>query len=131
MQLQRSRDTGPEMAIRRLLHARGLRYRVDRALPLPGRRRRADIVFGRAKVAVFVDGCFWHGCPEHGNPKVRSNTWYWPEKIRRNQERDADTDAALRGLGWEVLRFWEHASPADAADAIEDAVRGRRAGPLS
>ena len=126
MQQQRSRDTGPEVAVRSILHARGLRYRVDRLLPIPGRRRRADLVFGPAKVAVFIDGCFWHGCPEHGNPAIKSNTWYWPEKIARNQARDADTDSALAGLGWLPLRFWEHEAPIHVAGLVEAAVRSRR-----
>lgn len=123
MQLQKSRDTAPELALRKLLHARGLRYRVDRVLPIPGVRRRADIVFGPAKVAVFVDGCFWHGCPLHGNPIVKSNKWYWPEKIRKNQRRDADTDANLRCLGWQVVRVWAHESPSETADHIEQLLR--------
>ena len=123
MQLQKSRDTKPELELRRLLHAKGLRYRVHRLLPLPGVRRRADIVFGPSKVAVFVDGCFWHGCPEHGNPSIRSNTWYWPEKIARNKARDADTDFRLREAGWSVFRYWEHDDPGPAADAIARAVR--------
>ena len=126
MQLQKSRDTRPEMALRRLLHAAGLRYRVDRRLPLPGINRRADLVFGPAKVAVFVDGCFWHGCPVHGNPRIQSNTWYWPEKIARNQARDADTDARLASIGWLVIRVWEHEDPARVAEQIAPAVGERR-----
>lgn len=125
MQLQKSQDTEPELVLRRLLHAKGLRYRVHQLLPLPGVRRRADIVFGPAKVAVFVDGCFWHGCPEHGNPSIRSNTWYWPEKIARNKARDADTDLRLSEAGWRVLRYWEHDDPEVAADAVARVVRGK------
>lgn len=128
MQKQRSRDTGPEMELRRILHARGLRYRVDVQLPLEGVRRRADIVFGPARVAVFVDGCFWHGCPEHGNPNVRSNTWYWPAKIASNQARDVDTDARLAAAGWQSIRVWAHEAPAEAADWVERTVSGRRTG---
>jgi DNA mismatch endonuclease, patch repair protein len=90
MQGNRSRDTAPELAIRRLLHAAGLRYRVDRR-PLNGVRRRADIVFGPAKVAVFVDGCYWHGCPEHYVPP-KTNPNYWSPKISGNVARDRDTD---------------------------------------
>lgn len=75
---------------------------------------------------MFVDGCFWHGCPLHGNPAVRSNTWYWPEKILRNQERDRDTDAALRQAGWTVLRFWEHVNASEAADIVAAEVRRLR-----
>jgi len=86
MQRQRTRDTGPERALRRLLHARGLRYRVD-SQPLPRLRRRADLVFGPAKIAVFVDGCFWHGCPEHGQRTTNANQTYWTEKVARNHAR--------------------------------------------
>ena len=93
--MQRTRDTAPELAVRRLLHAMGLRYRVDRQ-PLPGLRRRADLVFGPARVAVYIDGCFWHGCPEHGNPRPRANSGYWPAKIQRNQARDAAVAALVR-----------------------------------
>ncbi|MFC5061137.1 very short patch repair endonuclease [Actinomycetospora atypica] len=125
MQLQRTRDTEPEMAVRRLLHAQGLRYRVDRP-PLPGLRRRADLVFGPSRVAVFIDGCFWHGCPEHGNPRPRSNAWYWPEKIQRNRDRDADTDRRLAAAGWLVVRAWEHDPPEHVAEVVAGAVAARR-----
>jgi len=114
------------MAIRRLLHARGLRYRVDRVLPLRGVRRRADLVFGPARVAVFVDGCYWHGCPDHGNPAIKANTWYWPTKIAGNRARDEDTDRRLAELGWLPIRVWEHEAPADVAARIEAAVVERR-----
>lgn len=104
----------------------GLRYRVDRP-PLAGLRRRADIVFGPARVAVFVHGCFWHGCPEHGNPAPRANGWYWPAKIAGNRERDRDTDLRLADAGWTVVRAWEHEPPAAVAArvaaAIETSVR--------
>jgi len=116
MQDQSARDTRPELALRRLLHVSGLRYRVDRA-PLPGLRRRADVVFGRARVAVFVDGCFWHGCPEHGT-RPRSNEQWWRDKLERNRLRDADTDARLRAAGWRVLRIWEHEDPVSAASRV-------------
>lgn len=124
MQMQRTRDTAPELALRRLLHARGLRYRVDRE-PLPGLRRRADIVFGPARVAVYVDGCFWHGCPEHGNPRPASNGWYWPTKIATNKARDTDTDQRLTAAGWAVIRCWEHDDPAEVAARVEAVVRNR------
>lgn len=127
MQLQRTRDTAPEMALRRILHSMGLRYRVDRA-PLPGLRRRADIVFGPAKVAVFVDGCFWHGCPEHGRRGTQANPAYWSAKIARNRERDADTDARLAEAGWTVVRAWEHEPPAEVAGTVATAVRGKDGG---
>ena len=130
MQDQRARDTTPELELRRRLHALGLRYRVDQA-PLPGLRRRADLVFGPARVAVFVDGCFWHSCPQHGN-QPRINSEYWAPKLQRNRERDADTDARLRAAGWEVVRAWEHERPGEAADRVAERVRirtsqGRRA----
>ena len=125
MRANRGRDTGPEMRVRRLLHGLGLRYRVDLA-PLPGsRRRRADVVFTRARVAVFIDGCFWHGCPEHCRPP-RTNADFWRSKLLRNQERDAETDALLVAEGWVVLRFWEHEDPAVVAGRIVDVVRERR-----
>lgn len=125
MQVQRTRDTAPEMALRSSLHSMGLRYRVDRA-PLPGLRRRADIVFGPARVAVFVDGCFWHGCPEHGT-KARANADFWAAKIERNRARDADTDARLAEAGWTVVRVWEHTPAAEAADRVAAAVAMNRA----
>ena len=125
MQLQKTRDTGPELAVRRALHAMGLRYRVDRP-PLPGLRRRADIVFGPVKVAVFVDGCFWHGCLEHGR-RPGSNNWYWPAKIQRNKDRDADTDQRLAQVGWAVVRAWEHEQAEEVAARVARLVRIRRA----
>ncbi|MER7705260.1 very short patch repair endonuclease [Kitasatospora sp. NPDC097605] len=126
MQAIRSRDTKPELRIRQLVHARGLRYRVA-ARPLPGVRRTADLVFRPAKVAVFIDGCYWHGCPEHYvSPKT--NQGYWSEKVTRNVERDRDTDARLEAAGWTVLRFWEHESPEGCALEISTVVRERRGG---
>ncbi|MER6215722.1 very short patch repair endonuclease [Streptomyces sp. NPDC001674] len=124
MQAIRSRDTKPEWVIRRLVHARGLRYRVA-ARPLPGLRRTADLVFGPAKVAVFIDGCYWHGCPEHYVPP-RTNQGYWSEKVARNIARDRDTDQQLEAAGWLVLRFWEHEGSEACAAAITAAVQERR-----
>jgi len=118
------RDTLPERAIRSELHRRGFRFRVDRA-PLPGLRSRADIVFGPARVAVYVDGCFWHSCPEHGT-RPKANSEWWKRKLDRNQERDRETDRVLREHGWEVIRIWEHEDPAAAADRVEEAVREAR-----
>jgi DNA mismatch endonuclease (patch repair protein) len=118
------RDTLPELAIRSKLHHRGLRFRVDRA-PVPGLRSRADIVFGPARVAVYVDGCFWHSCPEHGT-RPKTNAEWWDQKLKRNQERDAQTDRTLREYGWEVVRIWEHEDPVDAAGRVEAAVKARR-----
>lgn len=125
MSSQRSRDTGPELLLRRELHARGFRYFVHRR-PIRTLRRTADIVFPGAKLAVFVDGCFWHGCPTHGNIP-RTNEWYWPEKIKRNRKRDSETDYALREAGWEVVRVWEHTPVDEAAQAVVEAYlrRGR------
>jgi DNA mismatch endonuclease (patch repair protein) len=123
MRANRGRDTGPEMAVRRALHARGLRYRVDHPLPFD-RRRRADIAFTRAKVAVFVDGCFWHGCPDHGSTP-RTNSAFWSAKIGRNRSRDADTTERLESLGWSVLRFWEHEEPIRSAEVVALTVARR------
>jgi DNA mismatch endonuclease (patch repair protein) len=125
MAAQQTKGTGPELALRTALHQRGLRYRLHRA-PLPSLRRTADIVFGPARVAVFVDGCFWHGCPEHGKRQYKVNDWYWPEKIERNRQRDADTDARLREASWLPIRVWEHEDPSKAAARIAGEVRRRR-----
>jgi DNA mismatch endonuclease, patch repair protein len=121
MQAQPSRDTEPELALRRAVHAMGLRYRVHQR-PLPELRRQADFVFRPARVAVFVDGCFWHGCATHGRREHRVNGWYWPEKIERNRRRDADTDARLVAAGWTVVRVWEHEPADDAARKVAAAV---------
>jgi DNA mismatch endonuclease, patch repair protein len=118
------RDTKPELALRSELHRRGLRFRVDRA-PVPGLRSRADIVFGPARVAVYVDGCFWHSCPEHGT-RPKANADWWERKLDRNQERDRETDRVLREHGWEVVRVWEHEDPVKAADRVEAALRDVR-----
>lgn len=125
MQGNRSRDTKPELELRSMLHAAGLRYRVDRS-PLKGVRRRADVVFGPTRVAVFVDGCFWHGCPDHFH-KPKTNDVYWTPKIARNMERDREVDAALTTAGWLVLRFWEHEPLEECAAVVIEAVRTRRA----
>lgn len=130
MQRQRTRDTMPELQLRRALHAAGVRYRVDTA-PLPGLRRRADVVFRPAKVAVFVDGCFWHGCPQHGTRAPHANPGYWTEKVRRNRERDADTSSRLQAAGWLVVRIWEHEDMSAAAAAVASAVQARRSVPGS
>lgn len=120
----RRRDTMPELALRSLLHRRGLRFWVDRA-PLQGMRRRADLVFPRAKVAVFVDGCFWHGCPQHGT-WPRHNAEFWRDKIKTNVRRDRDTDERLAEAGWSVVRAWEHEPVEDVTDRVEAVVRSRR-----
>jgi DNA mismatch endonuclease (patch repair protein) len=123
MQANKGRDTKPELALRRAVHALGLRYRVSMR-PLPTVRRTADLVFTRAKVAVFMDGCFWHGCPEH-HTKSATNADYWAEKIRRNRERDAETDRIFAEAGWLVMRFWEHEEPLQAASQVAEQVRAR------
>jgi DNA mismatch endonuclease, patch repair protein len=122
MSAQRRRDTKPEIALRRELHRRGLRYFVDRA-PVKGVRRRADLVFPRRKVAVFVDGCFWHSCPQHATfPK--NNAQWWTDKLAANVVRDRDTDARLAEQGWTVIRVWEHEDPLVAAERVLKALLG-------
>lgn len=115
------------MALRRELHARGLRYRVD-APAEPGLRRRADLLFPGPRVAVFVDGCFWHACPTHGN-LPRANRPWWRDKLATNTARDRDTDQQLADASWTVIRVWEHeirADPRTAADRVETVVRAAR-----
>ncbi|NMO53839.1 very short patch repair endonuclease [Actinoplanes sp. TBRC 11911] len=121
MSRQRRRDTQPEIAIRRILHAMGLRFRVT--LPIPGMPRRTiDIAFTRARVAVFVDGCFWHVCPEHRTSPAANAEW-WATKLAKNQARDTATNEHLSGLGWTVIRIWEHEDPETAAKFILTAVK--------
>lgn len=123
MQANRGRDTKPELAVRRALHSRGHRYRVD-ARPEPGLNRRADLVFTRRKVAVFIDGCYWHGCPEHYSAPA-TNDGFWSAKIAANRLRDAETTQLLEAAGWQVVRVWEHEQVADAVAAVEEAIRQR------
>lgn len=120
----RTTDTAPEMKIRSRLHAMGFRYRVDRR-PERDVNTRADIVFGPAKVAVYVDGCFWHGCPEHGS-LPRANRERWRAKLRRTGERDREVTARLERSGWRVIRIWEHEDPAKAAARIATTVGNSR-----
>ncbi|MEU6067246.1 very short patch repair endonuclease [Streptomyces sp. NPDC047082] len=122
MSRQVSRDTSPELAVRRLLHAAGLRYRLN--VPVPGMRRRTiDIAFRGPKIAVFLDGCFWHGCPQHAtHPK--SNAEWWRTKLDKNMARDLETTRHLEAEGWTVLRFWEHESPRTVAEHVIEARRG-------
>jgi DNA mismatch endonuclease (patch repair protein) len=116
MAAQLRRDTKPEMALRQELHRSGLRYRVDYQV-LKGLRRRADVAFPRAQVAVFVDGCFWHGCPTHRTwPK--SNSEWWASKLEANVSRDRDTDRRLAEAGWLVIRMREHEDSIEAAATI-------------
>jgi DNA mismatch endonuclease, patch repair protein len=129
MRANRRTDTKPALALRRALHTLGYRYRKDYRLDLDGGRRvRPDIAFTARKVAIFVDGCFWHACPEHGS-KPRANEWYWGPKLLRNVERDRANDAALMLAGWSVVRLWEH-MPLDEAVAtvVTTLGPGRRAG---
>lgn len=127
MSRQASQDTECEVAVRRLLHAQGFRYRVH--YPVPGMaRRKIDIAFSRTKVAVFLDGCFWHGCPQHATqPKV--NAEWWRSKLDKNMARDRETTERLEAEGWTVLRFWEHESAEAVALRITDLVARRRALP--
>ncbi|MFD3545904.1 very short patch repair endonuclease [Streptomyces sp. NPDC058655] len=124
MSRQKSRDTAVELALRKALHASGARYRIHRR-PVKGVRREADIVFGPARVAVFVDGCFWHGCPTHAT-WPRNNAEFWRTKIEGNRRRDADTDARLAEAGWLAVRVWEHEVVAEAAARVLAVVESRR-----
>jgi DNA mismatch endonuclease (patch repair protein) len=125
MRKQKRAGTGPELALRRALWARGLRYRVDVRLPLTKLRRTADVAFLGCRVAVFVDGCYWHVCPVHGtHPKA--NAGWWAEKLAVNVQRDRDTDRRLREIGWVPVRVWEHENPSEAADRIQHVVAARR-----
>ena len=124
MQGNRSRDTKPELALRSILHRRGLRFRVA-TRPIPDVRRTADVVFTRAKVAVFVDGCFWHKCPIHYR-QPGSNVDYWVAKMKRNLNRDSEIDALLQESGWSVIRVWEHDDPEQAARRVMRCVAERR-----
>jgi len=126
MQSNRGRDTKPELAVRSLVHAQGLRYYVSKR-PLPNVGRTADLVFGPSKVAVFSDGCYWHGCPTHGQ-RPKTNAEFWNTKLDGNIRRDRETDRILIEAGWAVLRFWEHESPADCAARISEVVIARRPG---
>jgi DNA mismatch endonuclease, patch repair protein len=121
MRANRKTDTGPELAVRRLLHGRGCRYRVNYRIQTNTVNVRPDIVFPRRKLAVFIDGCFWHGCPDHGNvPNV--NNGYWSAKLERNKKRDELVKEKLEESGWRVLRIWEHVNPALACEMIIAAI---------
>jgi DNA mismatch endonuclease, patch repair protein len=126
MSRQASRDTKPELQLRSELHRRGLRYFVHRR-PLPDLRREADVVFPRLRVAVFVNGCFWHGCDQHRTSPMR-NAEFWNQKIDGNRRRDLETDVHLAALGWTAVRVWEHERTEEAADRVEEVVRQARAG---
>jgi DNA mismatch endonuclease (patch repair protein) len=122
MRRQRNRDTNPEVELRSALWQRGLRYRVDHRVD--SSRRRVDIAFTRQRVAVFVDGCFWHSCPAHRTVPKTNREW-WVEKLAKNVKRDQETNLTLQGAGWKVIRIWEHEDLAEAADRIEREVRLR------
>ncbi|MER6590236.1 very short patch repair endonuclease [Micromonospora chalcea] len=122
MRANRRAGTKPEVQLRSQLHRLGYRYRKDHRLDLPtGVRVRPDIVFTRRKVAIFVDGCFWHVCPQHGREPTR-NEWYWSRKLRRNVERDRLADQALADAGWQVVRIWEHEDLRSAVSRVRAAV---------
>lgn len=119
------RDTKPELELRRRLHRQGFRFRVDRQV-IREVRRRADVVFASARVAIFVDGCFWHGCANHATWPKR-NADFWRDKIETNRSRDLDTDRRLAAAGWTVVRVWEHEDPDAAAQRIAALLRSRKA----
>lgn len=124
MSAQRRRDTAPEVALRSALHRRGLRFRIGER-PVTGLRRTADITFGPCRIAVLVDGCFWHGCPEHGTQPKANGKW-WATKLAQNRARDAETEEAWTQAGWQVIRIWEHEDVDEAAGRVEHAVRAAR-----
>ncbi|WP_343951473.1 very short patch repair endonuclease [Nonomuraea longicatena] len=124
MRANKGRDTKPELALRRAVYALGLRYRVSRR-PVKSIRRTADLVFMGAKVAVFLDGCFWHGCPTH-HTAAATNADYWQRKLQTNRARDAETNRLLEAEGWQVIRIWEHEDTDEAATRVAAAVRTRR-----
>ena len=123
MQSNKGRDTQPELALRSAAHALGLRYRVS-VRPLRELRRTADLVFTKVRVAVFLDGCFWHGCPDH-HTVAATNASFWAEKVESTRSRDRDTDRRLADAGWTSIRVWEHEDPVEAAQRIHAVVRGR------
>jgi DNA mismatch endonuclease, patch repair protein len=122
MRGNRKRDTAPELAVRRALHARGLRYRVNALINLAAGRVRPDVVFPVERLVLFIDGCFWHGCPSHGT-QPRANSAYWTSKIARNKERDLGNDALLKEAGWAVIRAWEHEPPSRVATRVQRSLR--------
>ena len=121
MRAIRRTDTKPEVHLRSALHRSGLRFRKDYRLDLHGVTVRPDVVFTRARVAVFVDGCFWHCCPEHGK-QPRKNTDYWAPKLARNVDRDRDQNDSLIAAGWTVIRVWEHEEVEVAYQIVREAL---------
>lgn len=135
MKANKSRDTKPELRLRRAVHARGLRYRIA-IRPVAEVRRTADLVFTKAKVAVFMDGCFWHGCPEH-HSVAKTNARFWADKVEKNRSRDRETDILLQSHGWRVVRIWEHEPLEQAVETVvrawserSDRVEAARGGPI-
>jgi DNA mismatch endonuclease (patch repair protein) len=126
MQSNRPKNTGPELAVRSALHRAGLRFRIHYR-PLRGIKREVDIAFTGPRVAVFVDGCFWHGCPLHAT-RPATNVEWWATKLDGNIGRDRLTDEALTKAGWLVLRFWEHVAPAEVVLAVVAQLAPRRVG---
>jgi DNA mismatch endonuclease (patch repair protein) len=124
----RKGSSKPELAARSALHRAGLRFRVNHAIPLATRTVRPDATFTRWRIALFVDGCFWHGCPQHGT-LPRSNADYWHPKLQRNRERDEATDRALEAAGWRSVRVWEHDPPTTAVERVQREIEGRRGYP--
>jgi DNA mismatch endonuclease (patch repair protein) len=124
MKAAKPRDTAPEKALRSALHKKGLRFRIDEK-PIKELNRKADIVFRSAKVAIFVDGCFWHGCPIHGT-QAKANAEFWQNKIRQNQLRDLDTNEKLKKAGWKVIRVWEHEEQEKIAKRISNTIAKRQ-----
>ncbi|MGV0646751.1 very short patch repair endonuclease [Mycolicibacterium sp. XJ2546] len=120
MTRQSVRDTTPELELRHELSRRGLQFEVH-GCPLPGFPREADVIFFAERVAVFVDGCFWHGCPTHTRGIHRAGS-RWRDRIEENRIRDYDTNGRLTAAGWVVVRVWEHESPVLAADRVAEAV---------
>lgn len=129
MSANKGKDTKPELLLRAALHRRGLRYRVG-IRPVPALRRTADVVFPKTKVAVFVDGCFWHGCPEHYRP-AKQRAQKWQDKIQANRDRDAATNLVLKEAGWSVIRVWEHEDPETAAELVRAVVEEQHSVPNS
>lgn len=121
MRRNRKVDSKPEVALRSMLHRRGYRFRKHLPVRTAERLIKPDIVFTRTKLAVFVDGCFWHCCPSHGT-QPRANTDYWGPKLARNVARDKAVNKALKDAGWRVIRAWEHDDPRDVADRVERAL---------
>lgn len=128
MESTKRRDTPCEIELRSIIHRMGLRFRVE--WKIPGTRRRADIAFTATKIAVFVDGCFWHVCPLHGTWPKANGEW-WRRKLLGNVQRDRDTDARLEEQGWLVLRFWEHEDMSAAAKTVQRALVRRKSDELA